>query len=800
MTIETKKVASANEAIEIINRLNYRHDTFQYRFTTREDHADIKYRHFDAYRENGEQDRFAIIEIVVNGKLEVVRFFNLFRDITVDLKLGDFNPDYSRYDEVINVENESATENDSKMTIGTKIAKNNTNVDTATNTVISMTQYKDLLAWAEKVSNGQLDAATQIKTHCATWLNADIDKATVIDIIKADDLNGFRNFLAQFNFAVKDDAGYIHKLYTYENGDCVLAEIPSSDIAPEAATVEAEISNAEAANVQIASGNYDIQINGERVYFTDHKITRIDAEDKLGFSFEYTLQGRKQFRHNGRVISRDGVIKIVENREIAKAQEKSFREFFIDRNHHGFFQVQISPTFADGCEHDYARYFDYYADAINFVNDAIEFCGDVPTHITIKRDKQAGKVYYHRTPDGSVHIDKPDTDFFKNYSATEIKTRIDDLNRAIKENTEFKTDCIVTGCNISRANDLLAVSKNFYEFVLHDNKPEIDERITTAKTPADDFEAKLAELKAKQSAAKEKELAAKKVYDEAGDKYVECQEATQNFLDAHADKLTEKLKAIEIKSYITLVRDNGKEHYDVFSTNELYVYAFNGFGKMFLVRCRGNELGTYDTPAQIETVIERLKAAIERGDREFTFPTIEELTKPEVDTATKENNANELPTGKITVKSGTEAWAIVGKHFPKDNLEFCRAGKGFNNEDTFCYTLDEIIYVHATCTPDNKRVECIEIVNTYEESESERNILTVYINHDAVTESAMEDVKTTEVAKDATADSLTRAMKIALEHYQDFCRAKNLTGAEYELSLYNICRKAVAELWKEEAA
>lgn len=409
MKIETKKVASANEAIEIINRLNYRHDTFCYTSSTFSNKYTVEYRHFDAYRDNGEKDSFAIIEIVVNGKLEIVRFFNLFRDITVDLKLGDFNPDYSRYDEVINVENETATENDSKMTIETKIATNNSTVDTANNTVISMTQYKDLLAWAEKVSNGQLDAATQIKTHCATWLNADIDKNTVIDIIKTDDLNGFRKYLAQFNFAVKDDAGYIHKLYT---GDCVLAEIPSSDIAPEAATAESEISNAEAANVQIASGNYDIQINGERVYFTDHKITRIDAEDKLGFSFEYTLQGRKQFRHNGRVISRDGVIKIVENREIAKAQSKTFREFFInpDVPKHGFFQVQISPTFADGCEHDYSRYFDYYADAIKFVNDAIEFCGDVPTHITIKRDKQAGKVYYHRTPDGSVHIDKPDTE------------------------------------------------------------------------------------------------------------------------------------------------------------------------------------------------------------------------------------------------------------------------------------------------------------------------------------------------------------------------------------------------------
>ena len=38
--------------------------------------------------------------------------------------------------------------------------------------------------------------------------------------------------------------------------------------------------------------------------------------------------------------------------------------------------------------------------------------------------------------------------------------------------------------------------------------------------------------------------------------------------------------------------------------------------------------------------------------------------------------------------------------------------------------------------------------------------------------------------------------KTALANYQTFCRAKNLTGAERELKLYNICRKALSELWR----
>lgn len=39
-------------------------------------------------------------------------------------------------------------------------------------------------------------------------------------------------------------------------------------------------------------------------------------------------------------------------------------------------------------------------------------------------------------------------------------------------------------------------------------------------------------------------------------------------------------------------------------------------------------LGEYETPAQVEAVILELKAAIKRGDEEFTFPTVEDLSEP----------------------------------------------------------------------------------------------------------------------------------------------------------------------------
>lgn len=37
-------------------------------------------------------------------------------------------------------------------------------------------------------------------------------------------------------------------------------------------------------------------------------------------------------------------------------------------------------------------------------------------------------------------------------------------------------------------------------------------------------------------------------------------------------------------------------------------------------------IGEYDTPAQVEKVIGMFKAAITSGDKDFTFPTVDELT------------------------------------------------------------------------------------------------------------------------------------------------------------------------------
>ena len=123
MTIETKKVASVNEAISIINRLNYTNETFHYTNSTFSDDYKVEYRFCDGVRDNGLYSGMSIIEIVADGTLQTVRFFNHFRDITVDLRIGDFLPDYDRFDTVINVN--AVSQPIYKMsTVETKIAKN----------------------------------------------------------------------------------------------------------------------------------------------------------------------------------------------------------------------------------------------------------------------------------------------------------------------------------------------------------------------------------------------------------------------------------------------------------------------------------------------------------------------------------------------------------------------------------------------------------------------------------------------------------------------------------------------------
>ena len=104
INIEIKKVAGANEIVDYINRLNYLDATFGYRTSTFNDDRQIENRHFYARSRNFQPVSFALVEIVADGILQAVRFFNIYHDIIVEFKLTNIELDYSRADNLIIVE------------------------------------------------------------------------------------------------------------------------------------------------------------------------------------------------------------------------------------------------------------------------------------------------------------------------------------------------------------------------------------------------------------------------------------------------------------------------------------------------------------------------------------------------------------------------------------------------------------------------------------------------------------------------------------------------------------------------
>lgn len=101
-----------------------------------------------------------------------------------------------------------------------------------TGNTIDMTLYNTFMLWAEKISNGQHDAVYPFVAKLKETFDFAADKEEIIDAIKTDDLNGARRYLSQFNFVVTNEAGYLYKLVTNNNGEVVLVDLPAADSIP----------------------------------------------------------------------------------------------------------------------------------------------------------------------------------------------------------------------------------------------------------------------------------------------------------------------------------------------------------------------------------------------------------------------------------------------------------------------------------------------------------------------------------------------------------------------------------------
>ena len=82
-------------------------------------------------------------------------------------------------------------------------------------------------------------------------------------------------------------------------------------------------------------------------------------------------------------------------------------------------------------------------------------------------------------------------------------------------------------------------------------------------------------------------------------------------------------------------------------------------------------------------------------------------------------------TGNITVDSGAKAFALVGEYFPAGLKFKCRT-EDTNGADKFTFTDGGEMFLNATCTPDNRRIEYLEVINT-DYSAGKRKPLSVLI-------------------------------------------------------------------------
>lgn len=139
--------------------------------------------------------------------------------------------------------------------------------------IINIAEYNALNLWAEKVSNGQRDAVTQIITHVKKWFNAEAVKADVLTAIDTDYINAYHRYLAQYNFLVQDNAGYYHRLYDCGE-QCFLKEIST----PDAERVKAALVAAETDLAEQAVNDADLD---DYVVSPDAQQAAIAAETEL---------------------------------------------------------------------------------------------------------------------------------------------------------------------------------------------------------------------------------------------------------------------------------------------------------------------------------------------------------------------------------------------------------------------------------------------------------------------------------------------------------------------------------------
>ncbi len=343
----------------------------------------------------------------------------------------------------------------------------------------------------------------------------------------------------------------------------------------------------------------------------------------------------------------------------------------------------------------------------------------------------------------------------------------------------------------------------------------------------DNFNAEFAKLKAERDTAK-------KIVEEKERELFQAQRAADNadnalykFGKAKATALENKLlPRLGFSKICPIVTQDG-DIVDKLNFRPIAI-EFHHAKFNFQIKWSFTTFGEYDTPAQIETVIHMLKAAIARGDEEFTFPTVDELNTPSemppcapkspditaveeiaadetVEPETTENAVKEIcervrnvrkrGINHVVTSKGRHMWYEHGSLTSKDIIAIILAKEGF--------TIEEYIAAEETAEDywwnvELPRMVAISNQATFLEDKHWREVksydeeFTANVMPPEVDDSEDELVDPPDKAD--IYDSLARAMEIALLKYQDFCREYNLKAAQNELSLFNICSNAMREL------
>lgn len=140
------------------------------------------------------------------------------------------------------------------------------------------------------------------------------------------------------------------------------------------------------------------------------------------------------------------------------------------------------------------------------------------------------------------------------------------------------------------------------------------------KVDADNFSAKLAELQAKYEAEPTgiNDLEIGCLYCEFADKL------THKFGDAiKAAPSIDEMIAKGLRAGLLVTNQKGKAVFIGYKA--LAQYKISGNFHRFAFQHGHSRLAEYETPAQVETVIDMLETALNRRDKKITFPTVNEL-------------------------------------------------------------------------------------------------------------------------------------------------------------------------------